>query len=102
MEIGTQDLRLEFDEHHILNLEMMQQTRPLIGLLVSQDKDAPQPQSLLVQVEMIEELVPTPTGGRLEQVTNAPNYRIAMELSFPESLKRQQQPKIQRLLKTLE
>lgn len=102
MEIGTQDLRLEFDEHHILNLETMQQTRPLIGLLVSQEKDAPQPQSLLVQVEMIEELVPTPTGGRLEQVTNAPTYRIAMELSFPESLKRQQQPKIQRLLKTLE
>ncbi|HBB33132.1 MAG TPA: cellulose synthase [Cyanobacteria bacterium UBA8803] len=89
VEIGTQDLRLEFDDFQIVNLNIMQQTRPIIGLLVSQDFFDPQPQSLLGQVETVAEL------------TNASGNQISMELSFPESLKRQQKAKIQRLLTTL-
>jgi cellulose synthase (UDP-forming) len=109
-EIGTQDLRIELDGSDIFNLETMQQTQPIIGLLLSQDADDPQPQSLLAQVETIEELVAPAQGlqgtklsmSESPAVITAPEVRIAIELSFPESLKRQQQIKIQRLLKTLE
>ncbi len=109
-EIGTQDLRIEVDGSDIFNLETMQQTQPIIGLLLSQDADDPQPQSLLAQVETIEELVAPAQGlqgtklsmSESPAVITAPEVRIAIELSFPESLKRQQQIKIQRLLKTLE
>jgi cellulose synthase (UDP-forming) len=107
--IGTQDLRLEFDEISIDNLELIQKERPLIGLLVSQDIHEPQPISLLAQVETIEELTPVTSSsfgaapGQKESGSKLkpPSLRIAMELSFPESLKRQQKGKIQRLLKTL-
>jgi hypothetical protein len=72
---------------------------------------------LLAQVETIEELAVIPQGGRESVAGRSPAFttrkesptlesaeqvRIAIELSFPESLKRQQQAKIQRLLKTLE
>ncbi len=101
-EIGTQDVRVELDGNDIFNLETMQRTQPLIGLLLSQEADDPQPQSLLAQVETIEELVTTPSLKRSPTVATVSEVRIAIELSFPESLKRQQQAKIQRLLKTLE
>jgi cellulose synthase (UDP-forming) len=101
-EIGTQDVRLELDASDVFNLETMQRTQPLIGLLVSQEADDPQPQSLLATVETIEELVTPVKGLRSPTQAAAPEVRIAIELSFPESLKRQQQTKIQRLLKTLE
>jgi cellulose synthase (UDP-forming) len=101
-EIGTQDVRVELDGNDIFNLETMQRTQPLIGLLLSQEADDPQPHSLLAQVETIEELVTTPSLKRSPTVVTVSEVRIAIELSFPESLKRQQQAKIQRLLKTLE
>jgi cellulose synthase (UDP-forming) len=115
-EIGTQDVRVELEGSNIFNLETMQQTQPLIGLLLSPEADDPQPSSLLAQVETIEELAAIPLtfresvagrnpafATRQESPTLEPaeQVRIAIELSFPESLKRQQQAKIQRLLKTL-
>lgn len=100
-EISTQDLRLEFDESCILNLEIIQQTRPLIGLLINQDIFAPQPSSLLAQVETIEELTNAIAPKPSDQFVDLSAHRLAMELSFPESLKRQQSAKIQRLLKML-
>jgi cellulose synthase (UDP-forming) len=100
-EIGTQDVRLELDGSDIFNLEIMQRTQPIIGLLVTQEEDDPQPHSLLAQVETIEELTIAVKSFQPEQSFNASVNPIAIELSFPESLKRQQQTKIQRLLKTL-
>lgn len=152
-EIGSSDVRIELDESDIFNLEIMQSTQPLIGLLLSQEKNDPQPTSLLAKVETIEPLTDNPFGspsttiksssldanasrslreteqqesaahtisdrssqrelrespssgtntvaGRNEGVPFTVN-RIAIELSFPESLKRQQQVKIKRLLATL-
>jgi cellulose synthase (UDP-forming) len=100
-EIGTRDLRLELDGSDIFNLETMQHTQPLIGLLLSQEADDPHPTSLLAQVETIEVLATAPNGLLQAQSTTATANPVAIELSFPESLKRQQQIKIQRLLKTL-
>ena len=101
-EIGTQDVRLELDASDVFNLETMQRTQPLIGLLLSQDADNLQPTSLLAQVETIERLDTSPTGKQQELEHSASANRIAIELSFPESLRRQQHSKIQRLLKTLD
>jgi len=89
-EIGTRDLRLELDGNQILDLETLQNSKPLIGLLVSQELSDLQPQSLLAQVETIE-----------EYSNNISGQLVALELSFPDSLKRQQQSKIKRLLKML-
>ncbi len=102
-EIGTQDARVELVGNGIFNLETMQNTQPLIGLLLSQKGDTPQPTSLLGRVETIEDLTTSAKGLQQQEVANTtPVMRIAIELSFPESLKRQQQVKIQRLLKILE
>ena len=101
-EIGTQDVRLELDASDVFNLETMQRTQPLIGLLLSQDADNLQPTSLLAQVETIERLDTSPTGKQQELENSSSANRIAIELSFPESLRRQQHSKIQRLLKTLD
>jgi cellulose synthase (UDP-forming) len=102
-EIGTQDIRLELEGSGIVNLETMQNTQPLIGLLLSQEANTPQPTSLLGRVETIEDLTTSAKGLHQQELTNTtPVLRVAIELSFPESLKRQQQVKIQRLLKTLE
>jgi cellulose synthase (UDP-forming) len=159
-EIGTQDIRVEIDGSDIFNLEVMQSTQPLIGLLLSQEENDPQPTSLLAKVETIEPLSETaldnsstgrsstpserhsssvgdlPTiqentaidgsvatrdssdseaGARLRATADESSERsghsssnehattnlFAIELSFPESLKRQQQAKIKRLLTIL-
>jgi len=100
-EIGSGDLRLELDGSQIFNLQEMQQSRPTIGLLISQEADDPQPQSLLAQVESIEELANSQYSKPQETILGAQPIAVAIELSFPESLKRQQQSKVKRLLKTL-
>jgi cellulose synthase (UDP-forming) len=101
-ELGTQDIRVELEGNNIFNLETMLQTQPLIGLLLSQEADDPQPASLLAKVESIEELAPVQSEKRSSTLVTTAEMRFRMELSFPESLKRQQHSKIQRLLKTLE
>lgn len=101
-ELGTQDIRLELEGSQIFNLETMQNTQPLIGLLLSQEAGDAQPASLLATVETVEELTPASKEKQQGLEDPASEMRVAIELSFPESLKRQQQIKIQRLLKTLE
>lgn len=143
-EIGTQDIRIEIDGSDIFNLEMMQSTQPLIGLLLSQEENDPQPTSLLAKVETIEPLSDASSGNPSTAKTKTPGAEeetallenttlqssvattdksvasedsdikehnsdnvhattnlFAIELSFPESLKRQQQAKIKRLLAVL-
>ncbi len=94
-EMGTQDLRLELDYDTALDLEMLEQLQPMIGLLLTADTKA-QAQSLLAQVQRVEVL---PGLSRMTQAT--PTYRVALELSFPDSLDRQQRSKIRELLRSL-
>ena len=89
-EIGTQDLRLELDGSQIFNLEIMLHTRPLIGLLLCLEANAPQPMSLLAQFETLEELAIYPPLKLEDSEPSATVNPVAIELSFPESLKRQQ------------
>jgi cellulose synthase (UDP-forming) len=92
-EMGTRDLRLELYGESILQVETLQQTQPIIALLLSRVVDDPSPQSLLTQVQSIE-VIASFEGETLRQ-------RVVMELSFPESLDRQQQGKIKRALRLL-
>jgi cellulose synthase (UDP-forming) len=92
-EMGTKDLRLELSGDRILHLDQLQRTRPIIALLLTQDMDDPLPQSLLAQVQQVE---------LLENFSSDPSIqRVALELSFPESLNRQQLNKIRRVLRSL-
>lgn len=101
-EIGTNDLRLELDGSQIPNLETIQSTQPLISLLLSQDENDPQPKSLLARIIFIEELPIFSAENSKKQPLSTPVKPIAVELSFPESLRWQQQTKIKQLLRSLE
>ncbi len=92
-EVGVQDLRLEIDHMLVLDREMVQQTKPLISLLVAGKDHAPQ--SLLAQVQAVEILFNSAARSTLSEETT---QRFAIELTFPESLHRQQQGKIKQLL----
>jgi cellulose synthase (UDP-forming) len=92
-EMGTKDLRLELSGDKTLHLEQLQRTQPVIALLLSQDIDDPAPQSLLAQVQQVELLANFSTDLSIQ--------RVALEMSFPESLNRQQLNKIKRVLRSL-
>ncbi len=93
VEIGVRSLRLELDRESIPHLEILQNTKPPVGLLLSQEAADPLPTRLLALVEAVE--VPSTTAS-------VPlNNRVAIELSFPAQLQQRQQPKIKQLLKAL-
>jgi cellulose synthase (UDP-forming) len=92
-EMGTRDLRLEFSGNPILNLETLETEQPLIALSLNLNNDPSTAQSLLAQIESVEMLAVFPG--------EVPFHRVALELSFPEELKSQQQNKIKRVLRSL-
>jgi cellulose synthase (UDP-forming) len=94
-EIGVRDMRVELMVSPSFKMDIILISKPLISILVSQKLEDPSPQSLLAQIESIELL--TSYGQEDSELK-----KIALELSFPENLKRQQQRKIKQLLRTLE
>lgn len=96
-EVGVQDLRLEIDHMLVLDREMVQQTKPLISLLVAGEDHAPQ--SLLAQVQAVEILFNSSVTR--STLSKEATQRFAIELTFPESLHRQQQGKIKQLLRSM-
>lgn len=93
-EMGTRDLRVELAVEP-LHLDTIRVTQPLIAFSLDQDHIDPYAHSLLAEVQMVEELLPLSTHSLA-------STRIALELRFPESLDRQQQDKIRRILHSLE
>jgi len=93
-QMGMRDLRLEFCGEPILHLDAIRVTQPLIALAVGHETNDLYAYSLLAQALMIEELPPIPGQYEME--------RVAIELRFPESLDRQQQNKIRRILQQLD
>ncbi|MFE4105413.1 UDP-forming cellulose synthase catalytic subunit [Almyronema epifaneia] len=95
-EISSQEIRVELETTVDLQQVHLEQSQPLLGLLVGQTATDSNAQSLLAQVMQVEILAPlalTPTAP--------PSQRVALELRFPESLKAKQQRKIKHLLRTL-
>ncbi len=93
-EMGTQDLRLEFSGNPILNLDALTVEQPLIALSLDLEEASSSAVSLLAQVQSVE-ILATLSG-------DTPFHRVALELSFPDDLKPQQQQKIKRVLRSLQ
>ncbi|MEB3178162.1 MAG: UDP-forming cellulose synthase catalytic subunit, partial [Nostocaceae cyanobacterium] len=94
-EIGVNDMRVELLVSPTFKMEIILISKPLISILVSQQMEDPSPQSLLAQIESIELLTSYPQQ-------DSELKKIALELSFPENLNRQQKRKIKQLIRTLE
>lgn len=93
-EMGSRDMRLEFSGNPILNLDALKLERPVIAVSIQMEDSNAQAQSLLAQVEEVEVLAVFPG--------DSPYHRVALELSFPDDLKSQQQRKIKRVLRQLQ
>ena len=100
--IGATSLRLELDDSITSNakllkpdnLKKMQQEKPLVGLLLSQDAISQSRERFLTQILSLEILVPGDSSS------SSPN-KIALELSFPEQFKDRQAAKIKELVRVL-
>jgi cellulose synthase (UDP-forming) len=96
-EISHREIRIELAGANVADLESLQYSQPLIALLVSYAEAYPQ--SLLAQVQSVEVL---PTYSRVEvpaDQAHTPIQHIIMELTFPETLDRQQRSKIRRIFR---
>ncbi|MGF1535967.1 MAG: glycosyltransferase family 2 protein [Elainellaceae cyanobacterium] len=98
-EISTTDIRLELELSPSISLNQLQQSQPILGLLiVSEHAKA---QSLLAKVEQVERLPSfTPVEASVDSSYQGFPQRIALELTFPNQLKSQQNKKIRLLMQT--
>jgi cellulose synthase (UDP-forming) len=100
-ELGLRDLRLELlDTPYLLDIERLRHDRPLLGLLVPRGPTDPAPQSLLARVHRVE-IIPRLTSEEAQVFGSDPGNLIVIELTFPETLHRQQKSKIKQLLRSL-
>lgn len=97
-EIGSRDLCLELAAHPDLKLNELRESNPLVGLLFTGVPDDPTPQSLLAQVQSIKVIASPPLAAAGDIFPS----RVVMELSFPETLDRQQRNKIKRVLRAID
>ncbi len=88
-EIGSRGIKLELDPNLIHNLATLENGNPLVGLLLSQDGTDPAPKRLLAQI------------NSATMVSTAIGSRIAVELTFPESMMARQESKIKQLVRGL-
>ena len=99
-EMSHHEIRLELTGENLESLEPLQYTQPLIALLLSRSREDASPQSLLAQIQRVEIL---PTLSRVKSADPdfpTPQY-IAIELTFPSTLDRQQRSKIKQILRSL-
>jgi cellulose synthase (UDP-forming) len=101
-EIGASSVRLELygsttSSSKMLqsqDLEKMQEERPLVGLLFSQEENDPLPRRLLAQIVGVE-------VWSDQESSDSTQRKFAIELEFPDQFKQRQGAKIKELLKVL-
>jgi cellulose synthase (UDP-forming) len=98
VEMGTRDLRLEVMGLSDLDIDTLRQDQPLLGLLMSTYPG--EAQSLLAQVSEVNVLPPQTVW--LEGNAFVDDPKVALELTFPSTLDRQQRSKIRAVLKSLD
>jgi cellulose synthase (UDP-forming) len=86
-ELGVRNLRLDLDDKYFTekDLHNMRVIKPLVGLLLSQEKESPTPSKLVAEITLVEQI----------------NNSVIIELNFPEKFKQRQDNKIRELLQTL-
>ncbi len=87
-EIGSRSLQLKMINTDIQDLEVLQKTNPLVGLLINQPNESTS-KRLLAQIQSVD------LSG------NIVDNRIIIELKFPEKIRHHQKAKIKQLLKNL-
>ncbi len=99
-EMSHREIRIELAGENLESLEPLQYEQPLIALLLSRSREDASPQSLLAAVQRVE-ILPTLSQVGLASHSQITAQHIAMELSFPASLDRQQRQKIKQILRSL-
>jgi cellulose synthase (UDP-forming) len=84
--LSSSTLQVEMPFGSLPSWETLQETQPLVGLLLSQEAEEPLPQRLLARVESV------------EQVSDQRGNRLVIELRFPEQVREQQAEKIRQLM----
>ncbi|MEB3357839.1 MAG: UDP-forming cellulose synthase catalytic subunit [Synechococcales bacterium] len=100
-EISHQELRVELEADTHLKIEVLEQTQPIIGLLIRPSATSPVAQSVLAQVQSIERLSTPVIPADPLPSEELRVQRLAIELTFPKSLEVQQRRKIRQLLRIL-
>ncbi|MBD3881040.1 glycosyltransferase [Phormidium tenue FACHB-886] len=112
-EIGTHDLSLEVANLSMLQLGKLQYEQPILALLMNVGDGRTEQHSLLAKVQSVRVLGTLPnasvdaslegmSGNSLATLNETmPILRVALELSFPPDLDRQQRTKIRRVLKAV-
>lgn len=100
-EMGGREIRMEVEQCLWTDWEVLQETKPIVSLLITSESPNVSPQSLLAQVQTIEVLFSAASEFEPTSVSNETIGRIAIELAFPESLDPQQRNKIHHLLRSL-
>lgn len=102
-EISSKELRVELEPEADMRLAELEDTQPLLGLLVGQSKAELDTHSLLAQVQEVKVLpvYSTVMAGAESPSADLVRQRVVLELSFPDAMKAQQQRKIKRLLRSL-
>ncbi|MGF1499705.1 MAG: UDP-forming cellulose synthase catalytic subunit [Elainellaceae cyanobacterium] len=100
-EISSQELRVELEADANLKPEVLEQTQPIIGLLIRPSATSPVAQSVLAQVQTVERLSTLLPSNQAPSSAELPIQRLAIELTFPRFLEAQQKRKIRQLLRLL-
>ncbi len=87
--LSSSTLQVEMPFGALPGWETLQETQPLVGLLLSQDAEEPLPQRLLARVETV------------ESVTDQRGNRLVIELRFPDQVREQQAEKIRQLMQSI-
>ncbi|NER79933.1 MAG: UDP-forming cellulose synthase catalytic subunit [Leptolyngbya sp. SIO1D8] len=97
-EMSSRELRVELETEFDLQLNYLEQSQPLLGLLIGRSGTDEEAQSLLAQVIAVEAF---PIATEMTEQGEILRQRVALELWFPDNLKSTQQRKIERLLRSL-
>ncbi|HEY9761206.1 MAG TPA: UDP-forming cellulose synthase catalytic subunit [Trichocoleus sp.] len=100
VEMGTRDLRIEVSGFSSLDVDTLRQAKPALGLLFPTPYPEDMAQSLLAQVTEADVLPPRQIW--IEDQLFLDDPKVALELTFPTALDRQQRGKIRSVLKSLD
>ena len=100
--ISSRSLIIEMDGDLLPSLEELHESKPPVGLLLSQHKNDDDPKKLIGQVSAVKVSELSTSGEVTYLVNRVAGGSIEVELTFPEDLDARQGSKIRQLLRELE
>lgn len=91
-QMGVKSLRIELNDNSLMaHQETLERIKPVVGLFISQTANDPSPVRLLGVLDSVQVLSNTHSDN--------PNSRMAIELKFPDILRKRQQDKLEQVLR---